>query len=133
MNYPVSDFIIRLKNASLARRRRLVVPLFRITKAISSVLMKEGFLEEVTQGLVQGSKGRKSLEITLKYDKRMPVLTDVSIISKPSLRRYTEVKNISKIQQRGRQTVILSTNKGIMTGKEAYKKHLGGEVLFKIW
>ena len=136
MNYPVSDFIIRLKNAGLAKRRRLVAPYYKITKAVALVLTKEGFLEEVKEKSlpkVQGKQGKKILEITLKYEKRIPVLTDVTLISKPSLRRYAEVKDIPEIQKRGRQTIIISTNKGIMTGKQAFKSHVGGEVLFKIW
>ena len=130
MNYPVSDFIIRLKNAGLARRRRLVAPYYKITKGIAAVLLKEGFLEEIKEKTMDG---KKSLEITLKYEKRIPVLTDVTLISKPSLRRYSEVKGIPEIQKRGRHTVILSTNKGIMTGRQAIKNKVGGEVLFKVW
>lgn len=126
MNYSVADFIIRVKNASLAKRKRLVVPKHKLVKAIAQVLAREGFLEDVKEKT-------QALEITLKYEKRSPVLTDVSLISKPSLRRYVDAKAIPQIQKRGRQTIILSTNKGIMTGKDAYKKHIGGEVLFKIW
>ena len=130
INYPVSDFIIRVKNASLAKRRRLVAPYYKITKSIANVLMKEGFLEEVKDKV---KDERKVLEITLRYERRSPVLTDVTLISKPSLRKYAEVKRLPEIQRRGKQTLVLSTNQGIMTGREAYKKHIGGEVLFKIW
>ena len=130
ITYSVSDFIIRMKNAGLAKRRRLVAPYHKMTKAIAGVLLKEGFLEEVKE---KDKNGKKTLEITLRYDKRSPVLTDVTIVSKPSLRVYAESRNILEIQRRGRQTVVLSTSKGIMTGRQAIKDHVGGEVLFKIW
>lgn len=130
MNYPVSDFIIRLKNAALAKRRRVSVPYFKVVAAIAAVLRKEGFLEEAKD---KTNAGKKTLEIILKYEKRVPVLTDVALVSKPSLRRYAEAKDIPEIQKRGRHTIIISTNKGIMTGKDALKKNIGGEVLFRIW
>ena len=76
---------------------------------------------------------KKVLEAVIKYERRNPVLTNVLIVARPSLHVYTELSGIPEIQRRGRYTIIISTNKGIMTGKEAYKKGLGGEVLFKIW
>lgn len=130
MSNKVSDFIIRLKNASLAKRRKLLVPYCNINKKVGQVLVKEGFLESIKEA---GASHKKVLEAVIKYEKRNPVLTDVAIISKPSLHIYTRFSGIPEIQRRGRNTVIVSTSKGIMSGKEAYKKGIGGEVLFKIW
>lgn len=129
MNYQIADFIIRLKNASLAKRRKIVVPYHNINKAVGKVLVKEGFLESLKEVNVSG---KKVLEIVIKYDRRNPVLTDVLIVSKPSLRVYTNSKNILEVQKKGTYTAILSTNKGIMTGKDARKNAIGGEVLFKV-
>jgi len=130
MNYKVSDFVIRIKNAALAKRRNVLIPYCNINKALGQVLVKEGYLESVKQNEVSG---KKVLEAVIKYERRNPVLTDVSIVSKPSLYVYVGVSDIPEIQRRGKYTVILSTNKGIMSGREAYKKGIGGKVLFKIW
>ena len=126
----VSDFVIRIKNASLAKRKKLFVPYCNINKKVGQVLVKEGFLESIKEAEIAN---KKFLEAVIKYERRSPVLTDVLIIARPSLHVYTKLSGIPEIQRRGRYTVIISTSKGIMTGKEAYKKGLGGEVLFKIW
>ncbi len=129
MNHQVSDCLIRIKNAALAHRRQTMIPYANLNKAICKTLAKEGFLEDVRES---SASGKKVLTVFLKYDRRVPVLTDVRIISKPSLRVYTEAKNIPLLQ-RGMYTVVVSTNQGIMSGRQAYKKDLGGEVLFKVW
>jgi small subunit ribosomal protein S8 len=130
MNYKISDFIIRIKNASMVRRRKITVPYAKELKEIGSVLVKGGFLESIKE---EKTEGKKVLELIVQFDKRSPVLSDVEIISKPSLRIYTSAKNIPEIQRKGMTTVVISTSKGIMMGNEAYKKGIGGEVLFKIW
>ncbi len=126
----VSDFVIRIKNASLAKRKKVIVPYCNINKEVGKVLVKEGFLESIKEA---EASHKKVLEAVIKYERRNPVLTDMLIVAKPSLHIYTKLSGIPEIQRRGRYTIIISTSKGIMTGKEAYKKGLGGEVLFKIW
>ena len=130
MIYRISDLIIRIKNATRAKRKEVVLDDLKINKAICKVLVKEGFLEGFENGI---RNGRKVLVVKIKYEKRNAVLTDVLVVSKPSLRRYATAADIPEIQRRGRHTIILSTNKGIMTGVDAMKKKIGGEVLFKIW
>lgn len=129
MNYSIGDFVIRLKNAALARRQDLVMPYTRVNMAIGKVLVKEGFLASIKENTVEG---RKMLAATLRYERRRPVLTDVAVVSKPSLREYVGSKDILKAQGKS-ITAILSTNQGVMTGKEARRKGVGGELLFKIW
>jgi len=128
--HKVSDFVIRIKNASLAKRKKVIVPYCNINKEVGKVLIREGFLESIKETEIAN---KKVLEAVIKYERRNPVLTDVLIIARPSLHIYTKLSRIPEIQRRGKYTVIISTSKGIMTGKEAYKKGLGGEVLFKIW
>lgn len=130
MNHPVSDFIIRIKNASMAQRKEVILPYSKINKEIGKVLQNEGFLEEVKE-IKDGTK--KTIQAVIKYEKRKPVLNDVKIISKPSLRVYNAYKNIYKLEIRGKHKVILSTSKGVMSGNEARKKGVGGEILFEIW
>ncbi len=130
MNYSVSDFLIRIKNAALARRRLVVLPYSNINKEIGKVLQKEGFLEEVKE-TKEGN--RKMINAVIKYEKRSPVLNDVVVISKPSLRVYKTSKTIIDIERRGKHKVIISTSQGVMAGADARKKNLGGEILFEIW
>jgi small subunit ribosomal protein S8 len=130
MNYRVSDLIIRIKNAVRAKRREVALDDFKINKAICKVLVKEGYLEGFE---MEKKESKNAIIAKIKYVKRHPVFTDVLVVSKPSLRRYAAVKEIPLIQRRGHHTIIVSTNKGIMTHKEAIKKNLGGEVLFRIW
>lgn len=129
MNYRIGDFVIQLKNAALARKKELYVPFSNIQKAIGKVLVKEGFLEDVKEEEIEG---KKTLYVKLRYQRRRPTVTDVAIISKPSLRVYVGSDEIAKKQGKAK-TVILSTNNGIITGREAMKKKIGGELLFKIW
>lgn len=130
MNYQLGDFIIRIKNACLAKRRKVLLAYSKINKEIGKVLIKEGFLEEIRE-IKEG--GKKALEATIKYEMRRPVLTDVSLFSKPSLRIYAKAKNITKEKKGSLGVSILSTSHGVMTEKEARKKGVGGELLFKIW
>ena len=130
MDYPIADFVIRIKNASMARRRKVTIPYAKELKEIGSVLVKGGFLESIKE---EKTEGKKVLEATVKFDRRSPVISDVDIISKPSLRVYVTSKNIPEIQKKGMTTIVISTSKGIMMGRDAYKKGIGGEVLFKIW
>lgn len=130
MNYKVSDFIIRIKNAALSKRREVVLPYSKLNKELGKVLVKQGFLENIKE---QVTDNKKSLLGIIKYERRIPVLTDVEIISKPSLRVYEPSKHLLGIERKGRKILIISTSQGVMTGTEARKKGVGGEVLFTIW
>lgn len=130
MNNSPIDLIVRLKNASLANRKEVELPYSKINKEVAKVLQKEGMLEEVKE---EKKGNKKSLMATLKILKRKPVLTGARIISKPSLRQYVSRSRIWEIEKKGQHTIILSTSKGVMTGKEAKKQKIGGEVLFEIW
>ena len=130
MNYQIADFIIRIKNASMSRRKKVIMPYAKVIKEIGSVLVNAGFLESIKEEKV---KEKKVLEVSIKYDKRIPVVSDVGIISKPSLRVYANAKDIPGIQKKGMTAIVISTSKGIMLGRDAYKKGIGGEVLFRIW
>ncbi len=130
MTYLVSDFIIRLKNAALARRREAVLPYSKLNKAIGQVLVKQGILGSIKE---ESKEGKKSLFATINFEKRLAVFTDVTVISKPSLRVYAGAAEKTKLVGRGLGVTVVSTNQGVMTGREAVKKGVGGEVLFKIW
>lgn len=129
MNDQISDFIIRIKNAAMARRRVVSVPFSKTRKAIAKILLEEHFLSDIKE---ETEKGKKILRLGIAYEERIPVLTDVTIISKPSLRVYAKAKNV-KNARRGLGISILSTNQGILSEKEAHKKKVGGQLLFKVW
>ncbi len=130
MNHSVSDLLIRIKNSSLAKRREVVLPYSKINFEIGKTLIREGFLEDIKE-VKDGNK--KTLTAVIKYDKRIPVLTDVIIVSKPSLRVYKPFNEIANVERRGKHKVVLSTSKGVMSGDEARKNKVGGELLFEIW
>ena len=130
MNYHVSDFVMRIKNAYMAHRKEVTMPYSNINKAIGKVLVKQGFISEIKEAEDQG---HHALHVLLRYVRRKPVVTNVKIISKPSLRVYLGTTAIAKEQRKDAMTSIVSTSQGIMTGKEAKTKGVGGELLFKIW
>lgn len=129
MNYLVADSVIRIKNAAEAKRRQLDLPYSKLIVAIAKVLEKEGYIKAVKESTIDG---KKSIQAEVSYNRRVPVLTDVAIVSKPSLRVYIDVSDLKKRSRRGHKTLVLSTSKGVMTGKEAQKEGLGGELLFEI-
>lgn len=124
VNYPVGDFLIRIKNAALADKRELDVSETKLIKAVADVLKKEGYLEKVTE-----KQGK--LNIRLAYRRKKPVLFKLKLVSKPGLRVYMTVKELEKIK--GPSIFILSTPKGVISSQEAKKERLGGEVIVEIW
>lgn len=127
--YHVADFIIRIKNASAARRKEVIMPYSKISKSIAKLLVKEGFLADVKE---VEKEGKKAIQVGIRYVRRKPVVSTVTIISKPSLRMYFDTTGLKGQNRKDATTLIVSTSKGIMTAKEALKENIGGELLFKI-
>ena len=127
---PISDLIIRIKNAGLVRKQELQIPFSKTKYNVAQKLYGKKLLKGVKQ---EGHSFKKKIMIELNYDEDgKHVITDVERVSKPGRRIYTSSKQI-KPYKNGLGMVILSTPKGIMTGEEARKENVGGEVLFKIW
>jgi len=124
----IADLLIRIKNGYLARKKSVLVPYFKLGEKLLKILTKEGFIGEFK---IESSSG-KNLLINLKYDKKIPLLTDVTRVSKPGLRIYVSKGRIPRVLG-GIGIVIISTPKGLMTGREAKKQGLGGELLCKVW
>lgn len=123
VNYPVGDFLIRLKNATLARKHTFSLANTRLISAVAKTLKNEGFLEEV-------SEKEKKLFVRIAYKKKEPVMLDLRLVSKPGLRVYMGVDNIQELK--GPSVLILSTPKGVMSSREAIKRRLGGEVIAEV-
>lgn len=122
-NYPIGDFLIRIKNAGLARKRDVVMQKTKLIKSVADALKREGYLYEVTEN-------DSELTVRLAYRRKEPVLLDLKLISKPGLRIYMGVDELEKIKSPS--IFILSTPQGIMSSKDAIKKRVGGEVLVEI-
>lgn len=124
VNYPVGDFIIRVKNAALASKKEVISENTKIIKQIAQVLKKMGYLDEVRQE-------DRGLKVLLAFKKKKPVLLDAKLISKPGLRVYMGTLKLEK--KRGRSSYIVSTPKGVLSGKDAIKIGVGGEVIAEVW
>jgi len=125
----LSDMLMRIKNATSAGKETAVVPHSKYKYAIAQVLLKEGYIAGVTR---KGRGIKKFIEIHLAYEGKKPKIKGIKRVSKASRRLYTNARNIKLIRQ-GYGNLILSTPKGILTGKEARKEWIGGEALFEIW
>lgn len=129
MTDPIADFLVRLKNGSDVRREAISLPYSKLKNAIGETLLKTGFVRSVSK---RAKKTGAALEVGLLYEGGRPKIKGVERISKPSKRVYLGVKDIRKVKE-GFGALVLSTPKGILTGKEARKEMVGGEALFKIW
>jgi small subunit ribosomal protein S8 len=126
---PISQIIINIKNANVARKATTTLPYSKLKESVLAVLKREGFIKDFSK---KGKKVIKTLEIELIYVDGKPRIEGVQQISKQSRRTYTKAKELKSVLN-GYGALILTTPNGIMTDKEAKKAKVGGEVLFKIW
>lgn len=127
---PIADMLTRIRNASAARHAELTLPSSKIKREIARILAEEGFIEDysASQNGVQ-----EMLTVRLKYvEGRTPVVSGLKRISKPGLRVYARKTEIPRVLG-GLGLAILSTSQGIMTGTQARKLNLGGEVVCYVW
>ena len=130
MTDPIADMLTRIRNAIMVNKDTVEVPSSNMKKAIANILLSEGYVSDVK--LVEDGYNGKLL-ITLKYvGKGKSVISGLQRVSKPGLRSYTGVENMPKVFD-GLGIAILSTNKGIMTDRQAKAANVGGEVLCYIW
>jgi small subunit ribosomal protein S8 len=130
VNDPVSDLIIRLKNAGMVQKESVSLPYSKMKHAIADKLVEVGFVKSVSK---HGKKVKKTLDVALQYDEDgNHAIRDVKRVSKPGRRVYTQVHDIYPVKF-GSGKRILSTPAGILTGEEAREKNVGGEELFIIW
>ena len=128
MENSIIDLIIRIKNGYMARRETIKSPYSKYKETILKKLVSLKYIKEYQ---VEGEL-KKTITITLIYEKGEPALTDVAIISRPGRRFYVSYRNLKSIMS-GFGHSILSTPEGIITNREARKRKLGGELLFNIW
>jgi len=127
---PIADMLTRIRNASAARHRELTFPSSRIKREIARILVEEGFIDSYA---TRQDGVQEMLTVQLKYvEGRTPVMSGLKRISKPGLRVYARKTEIPRVLG-GLGMAILSTSQGIMTGTQARKLNLGGEVLCYVW
>ena len=129
MTDPIADMLTRIRNASTAKKETVEIPASNMKKAIADILLSEGYVKDVK--LVEDGYNGK-IAVTLKYSDKKSVINGLQRVSKPGLRSYSGVEDMPKVLG-GLGTVILSTNKGILTGKQAKAQGVGGEVLCYVW
>lgn len=125
----VCDLLIRIKNAYLSRHKSLEIPYSAQKAKIVAILVENDYLEKME---LTGIGVQKRIVAFLKYKKRKAAVTDIKIMSRPSLRVYNRVSDIRKVFG-GNGISLISTSSGIMTGKDARKKKIGGELICQIW
>lgn len=130
MTDPIADMLTRIRNALMVNKETVEVPSSNMKKAIADIMLAEGYVSDVK--LVEDGYNGK-LVITLKYiGRKQPVINGLKRASKPGLRQYAGVDNMPKVMN-GMGVAVLSTNKGIMTDRQAKAANVGGEVLCYIW
>jgi len=131
MTDPVADMLNRIRNAQAVLKETVDIPISNLRYEIAKILEKGGFVAEVEK---KGKKTKKVIEITLKYNEKVPVISGLKRVSKPGQRIYKRAKELKPVKG-GYGIAIISTSKGggLMTDKEARKQKLGGEVICEIW
>lgn len=126
-NYPIGDFVIRLKNAAAAGKVEVSAPYSRLKEEMAKVLVKEGYLSSTRRDL-----GKRVLVVSLSYKGKTPFLSGAKNVSRPGVRIYARSRELPVVAG-GIGVTLVSTSKGVMTGKDARKRGLGGEVIAQIW
>lgn len=128
MTDPISDMLTRIRNAHMALLPTVEMPHSRIKTDIAQILKKEGYISEVA---VEG-KAVKTLKLKLKYSGKKGVIDGIRRISTPGLRRYVGATEIPRVRG-GLGIAIVSTPQGVMSGQDARKKNVGGELVCYVW
>jgi len=126
---PIADLLTRLRNASVAGKTDLTLPYSRIKADIAAILQKEGYISEFS---VDKTGTHPTISIRGKFVNRVPAITGLKRISRPGLRRYVGVDEIPRVLG-GMGISVLSTPRGVLTGREAKRQNVGGELLAYIW
>lgn len=126
---PVADLLTRIRNAIAVGKNEVRVPTSKLKFAVADKLQKINYLEKVE---VEDAKPRGILHIVINNEGEATRINEINKVSTPGRRVYAGVNEIPKVKS-GRGTVLISTSKGIMTGQEAVKNKLGGEILVKVW
>lgn len=126
---PIADMLSRIRNAIAVRKTEVAMPHSKAKEAVARLLIDNGFLSNLK---VEEADGRKTLRITINDEAENARITEITRLSKPGRRYYTKSKEIPTVK-RGRGVVIVSTSKGMMTGKDAQNQGVGGELICRVY
>jgi len=126
---PIADMLTRIRNAIMARHDSVLIPASKTKMSIARILKDEGFISDYT---VLRGKPQRMIKIVLKYIDEQPAVVGLERVSKPGMRVYVGKREIPRVYG-GLGITMVSTSKGIMTGQEAWRKNLGGELLCSVW
>jgi len=126
---PIADLLTRVRNAAMAHHDSVLIPASKTKLSVAKILKDEGFITDFS--IVKGEPQRM-IKIILKYIDKQPAFIGLERVSKPGLRVYAGKTEIPRVYG-GLGVAILSTSKGLMTGQDAWKQNLGGEVLCYVW
>jgi small subunit ribosomal protein S8 len=130
MTDPIADMLTRLRNAARARKSEFIVPYSRLKSEIARILEKEGYIAGFE--LETPEKGHPHLKIRNKFVNKASAIAGLKRVSKPGLRRYVTANEVPRVLG-GMGIAVLSTSRGVLTGHEARRQNVGGELLAYIW
>lgn len=128
MNDPISDMLIRIKNAQRAKQEMVRIPYSQMKQEIARALERCGMVGASER---KGKRVRKILDVQLLYPEGKPAITEVKLISKPSRRLYASYRELHRPARGG--IILLTTPKGILSSAEAHKEKVGGQLIAEIW
>ena len=129
MTDPISDMLARIRNANRALLPGVELPHSKIKESIASILKKEGYINDFA---VEGKTAKRTIKVKLKYQGKKSIIEGMQRVSSPGLRRYVGSTDIPRVRG-GMGVAVLSTSEGVMTGVQARKKNIGGELLCYVW
>jgi len=128
---PIADYLTRIRNASAAKLKTVEIPASNVKKAMTQILFDQGY---ITDYKFQEDNKQGSIKIALKYNPstRVPAITKLERASRPGLRKYSSSTEMPRVLN-GLGIAIVSTNKGVVTGKQAKRENVGGEILCYVY
>lgn len=128
---PIADYLTRIRNASAAKKKMVEIPGSNVKRAMTQILFDQGY---ITDFKFEDDNKQGVIKIALKYNAstKVPAITKIDRISKPGLRKYTSASDMPRVLN-GLGVAIVSTSKGVITGKQAQKENVGGEVLAYVY
>ena len=130
MSDPIADMLTRIRNACGAKHRRVDMPLSKMKAEVARILKENNYIQDYAT--VEGEDGKPLLRVRLKYAGGQSVIRQLQRVSTPGLRKYVGVGNIPRVRN-GLGLAILSTNKGLMSDREARQSRTGGELVAVVW
>ncbi len=129
---PIAQLLTRIRNAAHARHATVEMPWSRMREAICRVLVAEGFLDGVE---ATGEGPKRNLKVAIRYSGKNnePVMRGIERVSRPSTRIYRGAAELGRAYARGMNVEVVTTPLGVMTGREARRKKVGGELLLRVW